>query len=117
MSDLAIGVFAASAASGTTVGFVGAPAALATGVVAAVPIGAAIGLVATVAAEMLSNRLEESLNRAEFEENLRQTVDATENALETGMIAILHEHVEAWYADISSIRLASNKARQTTFRQ
>jgi hypothetical protein len=27
-------------------------------------------------------------------------VDATENAIETGMIAVLHEHIEAWYADI-----------------
>jgi len=55
---------------------------------------------ATVVAEMLSNRLEESLNREEFEEGLRQTVAATENAIETGMIAVLHEHVEGWYADI-----------------
>ncbi len=65
-----------------------------------VPIGAAIGLAATVVAEMLSNRLEESLNRDEFEEGLRQTVSATENAIEAGMIAVLHEHVEGWYADI-----------------
>jgi hypothetical protein len=76
MGDLAIGVFAGSAASGTTVGFgmagglgvAGPPAAFATGVATAVPIGAAIGLAATVAAEMLSNRLEASLNRGEFEE-------------------------------------------------
>ena len=124
MGDLAIGVFAGSAASGTTVGFgmagglgmAGPPAAFATGVATAVPIGAAIGLAATVAAEMLSNRLEESLNRGEFEEGLRQTVDATENAIETGMIAVLHEHVEAWYADIVN-RLPSNKPWQTTFRK
>ncbi len=102
MSDLAIGAFAGSAAGGTTVGFgfAGPPAVLATGVATAVPIGAAIGLAATVAAEMLTNRVEESLNRSEFEEGLRQTVDATENAIETGMIAALHEHVEGWYANI-----------------
>jgi hypothetical protein len=108
MSDLAIGVFAGSAAGGTTAGFgmagglgmAGPPAAFATGVATAVPVGAAIGLAATVVAEMLSNRLEESLNREEFEEGLRQTVAATENAIETGMIAVLHEHVEGWYADI-----------------
>jgi hypothetical protein len=108
MSDLAIGIFAGSAAGGTTAGFgmagglgmAGPPAAFATGVATAVPIGAAIGLAATVAAEMLSNRLEESLNREEFEEGLRQTVAATENAIETGMMAVLHEHVEGWYGDI-----------------
>jgi hypothetical protein len=81
-------------------GMAGPPAAFATGVATAVPIGAAIGLGATVVAEMLSNRLEESLSRGEFEEGLRQTVAATENAIETGMIAVLHEHVEGWYADI-----------------
>ena len=102
MGDLAIGIVAGSAAGGTTVGFgmAGTPMVVASGVASAVPIGAAIGLAATVVAEMLSNRLEESLSRGEFEENLRQTVDATENAIETGMIAVLHEHVEAWYADI-----------------
>jgi hypothetical protein len=108
MSDLAIGVFAGSAAGGTTAGFgmagglgmAGPPAAFATGVATAVPIGAAIGLGATVVAEMLSNRLEESLSRGEFEEGLRQTVAATENAIETGIIAVLHEHVEGWYTDI-----------------
>jgi hypothetical protein len=102
MSDLAIGVFAGSAASGTTVGFgiPGTPAVLATGVVTAVPIGAAIGLAATVVAEMLSNRLEESLNRAEFEESLRRTVDAMGNAIGRGMISVLQEHVEGRYADI-----------------
>jgi len=104
MGDLAIGVFAGSAASGTSVGFgmAGAPMAVATGVATAVPIGAAIGLAATVAAEMLSNRMEESLSRGEFEENLRQNVDAMENAIETKMISVLDEHVEAWYADIDA---------------
>ncbi len=115
MSDLALGVFAGSAAGGTAAGFgmargfgmaggFGPPAGfatgVATGVATAVPIGAAIGLAATVAAEMLTNRLEESLNRGEFEKEIKQTVDATENAVETGMIAALHEHVEGWYADI-----------------
>ena len=32
----------------------------------------------------------------------RQTVAATENAVETGMISIPHEHIEAWYADIAT---------------
>jgi hypothetical protein len=105
MGDLAIGVFAGSAASGTTVGFgmagVGAMG-VTTGVATAVPIGAAIGLAATVAAEMLSNRLEASLSRAEFEENVNRTVDATENAVETKIISVLDEHVEAWYGDIAN---------------
>jgi hypothetical protein len=110
MADLAIGVFAGSAAGGTTAGFgmaggfamIGAPAGFATGVAAAVPIGAAIGLAATVAAEMLSNRLEASLSRGEFEEDLNRSVDATENAIESGIIAALHQHVEAWYGDIAN---------------
>ncbi len=104
MGDLAVGVIAGSAASGTTAGFgmAGTPMVVATGVATAAPIGAAIGLAATVAAEMLSNRLEESLSRAEFEENLRQTVDAMENAIETKMISVLDEHVAAWYADIAN---------------
>ena len=70
------------------------------GFATAVPMGAAMGLALTVAAEMLSNRLEEALTRTEFEESLRRTVDATENAIETGMIAALHKHVEESYADI-----------------
>jgi hypothetical protein len=107
MSDLAIGVFAGSAAGGATVGFgmAGAPAfgamGVATGVAAAVPVGAAIGLAATVATEVLSNRLEEALNRTEFEEGVQQSVDVTENGVETDIIAVLHEHIEAWYADIT----------------
>jgi len=102
MGDLAIGIFAGSAAGGTTVGFgmAGAPVAVGTVVSTAVPIGAAIGLATTIIAEVLSNRLEESMGRAEFEENLRQTVDAMESAIESGMISVLHEHVEGWYADI-----------------
>ncbi len=108
MGDLAIGVFAGGVASGTTVGMGMAglgPMGLATGLSAAglataVPIGGAIGLVATVVAEMLSNRLEEALNRDEFEENIRKTVDATENAVQTKMSSVLDDHVGAWYADI-----------------
>jgi len=103
MGNLAIGVVAAGGTSGTTVGLgtiAGPPATIATGVAVAVPIGAAIGLAAMVGAEMLSNRLEESLSRAELEENLRQTVDATETAMESRMISVLHAHVEAWYSDI-----------------
>jgi hypothetical protein len=108
MADLAIGVFAGGAAGGTTAGFgmaggfgmTAVPAGFASGIATAVPIGAAIGLAATVAAEMLSNRLEASLSRGEFEEDLRRNVDATENAIETGIISALHEHVEAWYGDI-----------------
>ena len=40
---------------------------------------------------MITNRLQASLNREEFEETLRQSVDATENAVETAMIAVLHD--------------------------
>lgn len=99
MGDLAIGLFAGSFAGGTTIGLgMVAAAPIAT----ALPVGATVGLAATVVAEMLSNRLEESLNRGEFEEGLRQSVAATENAIETGMIAALHQHVEAWYADIAN---------------
>jgi hypothetical protein len=32
----------------------------------------------------------------EFEESLGQTVDARENALERGMISVLHQHVAAF---------------------
>jgi hypothetical protein len=111
MGDLAIGIFAGGAASGTTIGmgFMGigpmglatglGPSAVTTSLATAVPIGGAIGLATTVVAEMLSNRLEKALGRGEFEENIRQTVDATENAVETKMIAVLHEHIAAWYAD------------------
>ncbi len=105
MGDLAIGVVAGSAASGTTVGFgimgVGAMG-VTTGVATAVPLGAAIGLAATVAAEMLSNRLEASLSRTDFEDNVKKTVDSTENTVETKMIAVLDQHIEAWYADIAN---------------
>jgi len=111
MGDLATGIFAGGAASGTTLGMgmagfgpigpamaVGARG-VATGFATAVPIGGAIGLAATVVAEMLSNRLEAALTRDEFEENIRQTVGATENAVETKMISFLHAHIAAWYAD------------------
>jgi hypothetical protein len=102
MGDLAIGVFAGSAASGTTVGFgmAGAPIFVTAGVGTAVPLGAAIGLAATIAAEMLSNRMEEALDRPKFEESVGQTVDAMENSIETKMISVLDEHVDASYSDI-----------------
>jgi hypothetical protein len=100
MGDLAIGVFAGSAASGTTAGFGMAGTVVTTGVGTAVPLGAAIGLAATIAAEMLSNRMEEVLDRPKFEESVGQTVDAMENSIETKMISVLDEHVEASYSDI-----------------
>jgi len=111
MGDLAIGIFAGGAASGTTLGMGAAgigpmslamgvgPTGVASGLAAAVPIGGAIGLATTVVAEMLSNRLEEALNRDEFEESIRQTVDQTENAVATKMIAELHAHIAAAYGD------------------
>jgi hypothetical protein len=111
MGDLAIGVFAGGAASGTTLGmgFAGigpmglgiaaGPTGVATGLATAVPIGGAIGLGATIVAEMLSSRLDEALGRGEFEETVRRSVGATENAVETGMIAALHAHIAAAYAD------------------
>ncbi|HEV2337184.1 MAG TPA: hypothetical protein VGS13_16875 [Stellaceae bacterium] len=105
MGDLAIGIFAGGAASGTTVGFgmtgIGAMG-VTTGVATAVPLGAAIGLAATIAAEMLSNQLEASLSRTDFEDNIKKTVDSTENTVETKMIAVLDQHIEAWYADIAN---------------
>jgi molecular chaperone DnaK (HSP70) len=60
-----------------------------------------IGFATTIVAEMITNRLQASLTRQEFEDTLRQSVDATENAAETAMIAVLHQQIEAWYADIS----------------
>jgi len=111
MGDLAIGIFAGSAASGTTLGIGMAgigpmglatglgPTGVATGLATAVPIGGAIGLATTVIAEMLSNRLEAALDRNEFEENVRQTVDATENSVESGMISAVHAHIAAAYSD------------------
>jgi hypothetical protein len=111
MGDLAIGISAGSAASGTTLGmgFAGigpiglgmgtGPTGVATGLATAIPIGGAIGLATTVVAEMLSNRLEAALGRGEFEENVRQTIDATENSVETKMISVLHGHIAAAYAD------------------
>lgn len=103
MGNLAVGIVAIGGAGGATVGFgmIAVPApAIATGVAVAIPIGAVIGLAAAVGAEMLSNRLEESLSRAELEEKLRQTVDAMGNAIESRMISVLHAHVDAWAADI-----------------
>jgi len=111
MGDLAIGIFAGGAASGATLGIGMAgigpmglatglgPTGVATGLATAVPIGGAIGLAATVIAEMLSNRLEAALSRGEFEENVRKTIDATENSVETKMISVLHAHIDASYAD------------------
>jgi hypothetical protein len=105
MGSLGIGIFAGGTAGGTAgVGYGGMAAlpgaAAAPGIAATVPIGALIGLATTIAAEMITNRLQASLTRREFEETLRQSVYATENAAETAMIAVLHEQVEAWYADI-----------------
>jgi len=114
MGDLATGIFAGGAASGTTLGMEMAglgpigPAmglgarGVVTGFATAIPIGGAIGLAATVVAEMLSNRLEAALTRDEFEENIRQTVGATEKAIETKMISLLHAHIAAWYADAAN---------------
>ena len=102
MGDLLIGVVAGGAASGVTVGFgmTGAPMVVATSAASATPIGATIGLAATVVAEMLSNRLEESLSRADFEANLRQSVGAMKTAVEGTMISALDAHVAGWSADI-----------------
>jgi hypothetical protein len=50
---------------------------------------------------MISNRMQASLTRQAFEDTLQQSVDATENAAETAMIAVLHQQIEAWNADIS----------------
>jgi hypothetical protein len=114
IGDLAAGILAGSVASGLIewemaggvgpaagAGTVGAPAVAAASLATAVPIGAAIGLAATVVAEILSNRMEEALDRTEFEENIRQTVDAMETSVETKMISVLDEHVEASYVDIA----------------
>jgi hypothetical protein len=104
MGNLAIGIFAGSTAGGAAgIGFGGPatlPGAAATGLATGVPIGALIGIATTIAGEMITNRLQASLNREEVEETLRQSVDATENAVETAMIAVLHQQIEAWYADI-----------------
>lgn len=104
MGDLLVGIVAGGAASGTTagLGMTGTPMMVASGVAAAAPVGAAIGLAATIVAEMLSNRLEEALTRKEFEESIRRSVDATENAIETKLIAVLDDHIEAWYVDVAS---------------
>ena len=49
---------------------------------------------------MLSNRLEASLNRGEFEEKLKQNIDATESAIENGIISALSQHIEEWSGGI-----------------
>lgn len=104
MGNLAIGIFAGGTAGGAAgIGFGGTttlPGAAATGLATGVPIGALIGVATTIAGEMITNHLQASLNREEFEATLRQSVDATENAVETTMIAVLHQQIEAWYADI-----------------
>jgi len=101
MGNLAIGIFAGGTAAGIEFGGMSTlPSAAVPGLATAVPIGALIGVATTIAGEMITNRLQASLNREEFEGTLRQSVDATENALETAMIAVLHEQIEAWYADI-----------------
>ena len=105
MGNLALGIFAGGTAGGSVglgFGMSAVPGAAASGgFAAAVPIGAVIGFATTVAAEMITNRLQASLTRQEFENTLRQSVDATENAAETAMIAVLHQQIEAWYADIN----------------
>ncbi|HEV8681018.1 MAG TPA: hypothetical protein VGQ90_16695 [Stellaceae bacterium] len=102
MGDLAVGIIAGSAASGTTAGFgmTGTPMMVAAGAASAAPLGAAVGLATTVVAEMLSTRLEESMTRAEFEESVIKSVAATENAINAKMIAVLNEHIEAWYVEL-----------------
>jgi hypothetical protein len=105
MGSLALGIFAGGTAGGSVgfgLGMPAIPGAVAGGGIAtAIPIGAVIGFATTIVAEMITNRLQASLTRQEFEDTLRQSVDATENAAETAMIAVLHQQIEAWYADIS----------------
>ncbi len=105
MGNLALGIFAGGTAGGSVgfgLGMPAIPGAVAGGGIAtAIPIGAVIGFATTIVAEMITNRLQASLTRQEFEDTLRQSVDATENAAETAMIAVLHQQIEAWYADIS----------------
>jgi hypothetical protein len=40
------------------------------------------------------------MTRAEFEESVIKSVDATENAINAKMIAVLNEHIEAWYVEL-----------------
>jgi hypothetical protein len=105
MGNLALGIFAGGAAGGSVGAGFGMPAipgaAAGGGIVAAVPIGAVIGFATTVVAEIISNRVQASLTRREFEDTLRQSVDATENAVETAIIGVLHQQIEAWYTDIN----------------
>jgi len=103
--NLAFGIFAGGTAGGSVglgFGMPEIPGAVAGGGIAtADPIGALIGFATTVVAEMITNRVQASLTRQEFENTLRQSVDATENAVETAMIAVLHQLIEAWYTDIN----------------
>jgi len=105
MGNLALGIFAGGTAGGSVGAGFGMPAipgaAAGGGIVAAVPIGAVIGFTTTVVAEIISNRVQASLTRQEFEDTLRQSVDATENAIETAIIGVLHQQIEAWYTDIN----------------
>jgi hypothetical protein len=105
MGNLALGIFAGGTAGGSVglgFGMPAIPGAVAGGGIAtAVPIGALIGFATTVVAEMITNRVQASLTRQEFENTLRQSVDATENAVETAIIGVLHQQIEAWYADIN----------------
>jgi hypothetical protein len=105
MGSLALGIFAGGTAGGSVGLGLGMPAipgaAVSSGIATTIPIGAVIGFATTIVAEMISNRMQASLTRQAFEDTLQQSVDATENAAETAMIAVLHQQIEAWYADIS----------------
>jgi len=105
MGSLALGIFAGGTAGGSVGLGLGMPAipgaAVSSGIATTIPIGAVIGFATTIVAEMISNRVQASLTRQAFEDTLQQSVDATENAAETAMIAVLHQQIEAWYADIS----------------
>lgn len=101
VGNIVAGILAGGVAGGTAAGFAVPPGMAMTAVATTtVPIGAAIGLATTVAAEMLSNRMEEALSRAEFEKNLGQTLDETQKEIESRMVSVIDDHIDAWFEDV-----------------
>jgi hypothetical protein len=87
VGNVAIGVVAGGFAAGAS---------------AAPPAAVLIGFGVTVGSEMISNRLEESLTREDFERSLRDSIDKTRQDVEATIIAAFDRHIDQWVAGIDA---------------
>ncbi len=69
---------------------------IAAGAAAAPPMAAVIGLGVGVGSEILSNPLEETLTRPEFERGLQQSIEVMRDEIAATMIAVFDRNIDAW---------------------